>query len=186
MEYGGWSLTSTMVQRWLHTQHFKVLLLEVISDQQHLQQQHLNMHDVVVGGHFRPTPPPTTTPINYDVAVGGHFRPSTPPTTTFIYLWCRCWRSFPTNKTSNNNKVLLVGNDTQQHTLKCMQSPLNHRRLRSSYSYCVHLGWWSRLYIFPYIRKWCWEGPLVLDKLVITSLQIVDSKAIYYWPIIYT
>ena len=57
----------TMVERWLHTQHFKVLLLVVMYDQQHPQQQHLYIYDVVVGGHLRPT---------------------TPTTTTFRYLWC--------------------------------------------------------------------------------------------------
>ena len=39
-----------------------MLLLEVIS-------QHLDSYDVVVGGHFRPTTPPTTF-INNDVVVG--------------------------------------------------------------------------------------------------------------------
>ena len=37
--------------------HFKVLLLVVIYDQQHLQQQHLDIYDVVVGDHLRPTTP---------------------------------------------------------------------------------------------------------------------------------
>ena len=41
--------------------YIMMLLLDVICDQQHLQQQHLDMYDVVVGGHFRPTTPPTTT-----------------------------------------------------------------------------------------------------------------------------
>ena len=41
-----------MVERLLHTQHFKVWLLLVIYDQQHRQQQHWDMYDVVVVGNI--------------------------------------------------------------------------------------------------------------------------------------
>ena len=37
------------------------MMLVVIYDQQHIQQQHLYIYDVVVGGHLRPTTPTTTT-----------------------------------------------------------------------------------------------------------------------------
>ena len=37
-----------------------MMLLVVIYDQ-HIQQQHLDIYDVVVGGHLRPTTPTTTT-----------------------------------------------------------------------------------------------------------------------------
>ena len=41
-----------MVERLLHTQHFKVWLLLVIYDQHHRQQQHWDMYDVVVVGNI--------------------------------------------------------------------------------------------------------------------------------------
>ena len=41
-----------MIDRWLHIQHFKVWFLLVIYDQQHRQQQHWDMYDVVVVGNI--------------------------------------------------------------------------------------------------------------------------------------
>ena len=41
-----------MVERLLHTQHFKVWFLLVMYDQQHRQQQHWDMYDVVVVGNI--------------------------------------------------------------------------------------------------------------------------------------
>ena len=38
-----------------------MMLLLVIYDQQHRQQQHLDIYDVVVVGYIRPTTPTTTT-----------------------------------------------------------------------------------------------------------------------------